>query len=37
MTPACAATDGEVRRASWHMDVVHAIDGISKVTGEDIV
>ena len=25
------ATDGEFRRASWHMDFIYAIDGISKV------
>ncbi|SHN66677.1 5-methyltetrahydropteroyltriglutamate--homocysteine methyltransferase [Geodermatophilus obscurus] len=31
------ATDGEFRRASWHMDFIYAIDGISKVAGEDIV
>ncbi|MBM7804905.1 5-methyltetrahydropteroyltriglutamate--homocysteine methyltransferase [Geodermatophilus bullaregiensis] len=31
------ATDGEFRRASWHMDFIYAIDGISKVTGQDIV
>jgi len=31
------ATDGEFRRASWHMDFIYAIDGISKVTGENIV
>lgn len=31
------ATDGEFRRASWHMDFIYAIDGITKVTGEDIV
>jgi 5-methyltetrahydropteroyltriglutamate--homocysteine methyltransferase len=31
------ATDGEFRRASWHMDFIYAIGGISKVTGEDIV
>src|SRR3569833_402825 len=31
------ATDGEFRRASWHMDFIYAINGISKVTGEDIV
>jgi methionine synthase II (cobalamin-independent) len=24
------ATDGEFRRASWHMDFIYAIDGISK-------
>jgi 5-methyltetrahydropteroyltriglutamate--homocysteine methyltransferase len=31
------ATDGEFRRASWHMDFIYRINGISKVTGEDIV
>jgi 5-methyltetrahydropteroyltriglutamate--homocysteine methyltransferase len=31
------ATDGEFRRASWHMDFIYAINGITKVTGEDIV
>src|SRR3954447_12783028 len=31
------ATDGEFRRASWHMDFIYAIDGISKVTDENIV
>ena len=31
------ATDGEFRRASWHMDFIYAIDGISEVSGEDIV
>src|SRR5437764_1753146 len=25
------ATDGEFRRASWHMDFIYAISGISKV------
>src|SRR4051812_47184371 len=25
------ATDGEFRRASWHMDFIYAIKGISKV------
>jgi 5-methyltetrahydropteroyltriglutamate--homocysteine methyltransferase len=25
------ATDGEFRRASWHMDFIYAIDGISKI------
>src|SRR3954469_17722619 len=24
------ATDGEFRRASWHMDFIYCIDGISK-------
>src|SRR3978361_2568244 len=32
-----SATDGEFRRASWHMDFIYAIDGISKVTDENIV
>jgi 5-methyltetrahydropteroyltriglutamate--homocysteine methyltransferase len=31
------ATDGEFRRATWHMDFIYAIDGISKVTDENIV
>jgi 5-methyltetrahydropteroyltriglutamate--homocysteine methyltransferase len=31
------ATDGEFRRASWHMDFIYAIHGISKVTDESIV
>jgi 5-methyltetrahydropteroyltriglutamate--homocysteine methyltransferase len=31
------ATDGEFRRASWHMDFIYSINGISKVTGENIV
>jgi 5-methyltetrahydropteroyltriglutamate--homocysteine methyltransferase len=28
------ATDGEFRRATWHMDFIYAIDGITKVEGE---
>jgi 5-methyltetrahydropteroyltriglutamate--homocysteine methyltransferase len=28
------ATDGEFRRATWHMDFIYAIDGISRVEGE---
>jgi len=32
-----SATDGEFRRASWHMDFIYAIDGISKVTDQNIV
>ncbi|HEX6763689.1 MAG TPA: hypothetical protein VF094_12905, partial [Gaiellaceae bacterium] len=28
-----AATDGEFRRASWHMDFIYALDGISKTEG----
>src|SRR4029078_2576756 len=31
-----AATDGELRRASWHMDFIYALDGISKVTDETL-
>jgi 5-methyltetrahydropteroyltriglutamate--homocysteine methyltransferase len=31
------ATDGEFRRASWHMDFIYRINGITKVTGENIV
>ena len=29
-----SATDGELRRASWHMDFIYALDGISKAPGE---
>jgi 5-methyltetrahydropteroyltriglutamate--homocysteine methyltransferase len=29
-----AVTDGEFRRASWHMDFIYRLDGISKVDGE---
>ena len=28
-----SATDGEFRRASWHMDFIYAIDGITKAPG----
>jgi 5-methyltetrahydropteroyltriglutamate--homocysteine methyltransferase len=28
------ATDGEFRRATWHMDFIYAINGISRVGGE---
>jgi 5-methyltetrahydropteroyltriglutamate--homocysteine methyltransferase len=28
------ATDGEFRRATWHMDFIYAISGIRKVAGE---
>jgi 5-methyltetrahydropteroyltriglutamate--homocysteine methyltransferase len=27
-------TDGELRRASWHMDFIYRLDGISKAPGE---
>ena len=29
-----SATDGEFRRASWHMDFIYSLDGISKAPGE---
>ncbi|MEU2348682.1 5-methyltetrahydropteroyltriglutamate--homocysteine S-methyltransferase [Modestobacter sp. NPDC049651] len=29
-----SATDGEFRRATWHMDFIYAINGISRVEGE---
>ncbi len=29
-----AATDGEFRRASWHMDFIYQLDGISKAPGD---
>jgi methionine synthase II (cobalamin-independent) len=29
-----SATDGEFRRASWHMDFIYQLDGISKEPGE---
>jgi 5-methyltetrahydropteroyltriglutamate--homocysteine methyltransferase len=28
------ATDGEFRRASWHMDFIYQIDGVDKTEGE---
>jgi methionine synthase II (cobalamin-independent) len=28
-----SATDGEFRRASWHMDFIYALDGVSKSEG----
>ncbi|HUR07635.1 MAG TPA: 5-methyltetrahydropteroyltriglutamate--homocysteine S-methyltransferase [Nonomuraea sp.] len=31
-----AATDGEFRRASWHMDFIYQLGGISQATGEHI-
>ena len=27
-------TDGEFRRASWHMDFIYSLDGVSKAPGE---
>jgi 5-methyltetrahydropteroyltriglutamate--homocysteine methyltransferase len=29
-----AATDGEFRRASWHMDFIYQLDGITREAGE---
>jgi 5-methyltetrahydropteroyltriglutamate--homocysteine methyltransferase len=29
-----AATDGELRRASWHMDFIYALDGVQKAPGD---
>jgi 5-methyltetrahydropteroyltriglutamate--homocysteine methyltransferase len=29
-----SATDGEFRRASWHMDFIYKLDGVSKATGD---
>jgi 5-methyltetrahydropteroyltriglutamate--homocysteine methyltransferase len=29
-----SATDGELRRDSWHMDFIYRLDGISKAPGE---
>jgi 5-methyltetrahydropteroyltriglutamate--homocysteine methyltransferase len=29
-----SATDGEFRRASWHMDFIYALDGITRAPGE---
>jgi 5-methyltetrahydropteroyltriglutamate--homocysteine methyltransferase len=29
-----SATDGELRRASWHMDFIYQLDGVSKEAGD---
>ena len=29
-----SATDGEFRRASWHMDFIYALDGVTKSPGD---
>ena len=29
-------TDGEFRRASWHMDFIYQLDGVSKVMDETL-
>jgi 5-methyltetrahydropteroyltriglutamate--homocysteine methyltransferase len=31
-----SATDGEFRRASWHMDFIYELDGISKVVDDTL-
>jgi 5-methyltetrahydropteroyltriglutamate--homocysteine methyltransferase len=31
-----SVTDGELRRASWHMDFIYALDGISKVVDDTL-
>ncbi|GAA4853414.1 5-methyltetrahydropteroyltriglutamate--homocysteine S-methyltransferase [Saccharopolyspora rosea] len=31
-----SATDGEFRRASWHMDFLYQLDGVSKVTDSEM-
>ena len=31
-----SATDGEFRRASWHMDFIYQLDGVSKVQDETL-
>jgi 5-methyltetrahydropteroyltriglutamate--homocysteine methyltransferase len=31
-----SATDGEFRRASWHMDFIYQLDGVSKVLDETL-
>jgi 5-methyltetrahydropteroyltriglutamate--homocysteine methyltransferase len=30
------ATDGEYRRASWHMDFIYSLGGVTKVEGENL-
>ena len=32
-----SATDGEFRRASWHMDFIYALDGISRASDDMVV
>ncbi|MBE9374825.1 5-methyltetrahydropteroyltriglutamate--homocysteine S-methyltransferase [Saccharopolyspora sp. HNM0983] len=31
-----AATDGEFRRNSWHMDFLYQLDGVNRVTGSEL-
>ena len=31
-----SVTDGEFRRASWHMDFIYSLDGISRVVDETL-
>ena len=32
-----SATDGEFRRASWHMDFIYSLDGISRASDDLVV
>ncbi|HWI70392.1 MAG TPA: 5-methyltetrahydropteroyltriglutamate--homocysteine S-methyltransferase, partial [Baekduia sp.] len=32
-----SATDGEFRRASWHMDFIYQLDGVTKAPGDLVV
>src|SRR4051812_47054182 len=32
-----SATDGELRRASWHMDFIYQLDGVTKEPGDLVV
>src|SRR6476661_2631055 len=32
-----SATDGEFRRASWHMDFIYSLDGVTKAPGDLVV
>ena len=32
-----SATDGEFRRASWHMDFIYALDGVSRAEDDLVV
>ena len=31
-----SATDGEFRRASWHMDFIYQLDGVTQEPGEKL-
>ena len=32
-----SATDGEFRRASWHMDFIYQLDGVTKAADDLVV